>query len=124
MYHDDKVSKCHHSEGNVGKIANANWLETLDVVSIKGHVNINFLCTINATNHSEAVLYSYIKLVQEVFFKCLTLVLCKCWITKIYIFFLVFDDEDENKLSYTDIHVQYKKLVSTIFGPDVSTHVN
>lgn len=24
----------------------------------------------------------------------------------------VFDDEDENKLSYTDIHVQYKKLVS------------
>lgn len=27
-------------------------------------------------------------------------------------FFSVFDDEDENKLSYTDIHVQYKKLVS------------
>lgn len=26
--------------------------------------------------------------------------------------FSVFDDEDENKLSYTDIHVQYKKLVS------------
>lgn len=24
----------------------------------------------------------------------------------------MFDDEDENKLSYTDIHVQYKKLVS------------
>lgn len=30
-----------------------------------------------------------------------------------FFFFLpVFDDEDENKLSYTDIHVQYKKLVS------------
>lgn len=27
----------------------------------------------------------------------------------------VFDDEDENKLSYTDIHMQYKKLVSAIF---------
>lgn len=27
-------------------------------------------------------------------------------------FLSVFDDEDENKLSYTDIHVQYKKLVS------------
>lgn len=27
----------------------------------------------------------------------------------------VFDDEDENKLSYTDIHIQYKKLVSAIF---------
>lgn len=35
-------------------------------------------------------------------------------------FFLVFDDEDENKLSYTDIHMQYKTLVSTIFGTDVS----
>lgn len=34
--------------------------------------------------------------------------------------FLVFDDEDENKLSYTEIHLQYKKLVSTVFGPDVS----
>lgn len=63
MYHDDKVSKSYHSEGNVGKIANVNWLETLAVVSIKGHVNIHFLCAINATNHSEAVLYSYIQLV-------------------------------------------------------------
>lgn len=27
--------------------------------------------------------------------------------------FLVFDDEEENKLSYTDIHMQYKTLVST-----------
>lgn len=26
--------------------------------------------------------------------------------------FSVFDDEDENKLSYTEIHEQYKKLVS------------
>lgn len=25
----------------------------------------------------------------------------------------VFDDEDENKLSYTDVHQQYKTLVST-----------
>ncbi|KAF3841898.1 hypothetical protein F7725_023849 [Dissostichus mawsoni] len=28
----------------------------------------------------------------------------------------VFDDEDENKLSYTDIHLQYKKLVETLLG--------
>lgn len=28
--------------------------------------------------------------------------------------FLVFDDEDENKLSYTEIHQQYKKLVSKL----------
>lgn len=34
--------------------------------------------------------------------------------------FLVFDDEDENKLSYTDIHMQYKTLVSAIGGTDVS----
>lgn len=33
--------------------------------------------------------------------------------------FSVFDDEDENKLSYTDIHLQYKTLVSPVFGPDV-----
>lgn len=28
--------------------------------------------------------------------------------------FSVFDDEDENKLSYTEIHEQYKKLVSKL----------
>lgn len=27
-------------------------------------------------------------------------------------FLLVFDDEEENKLSYTEIHQQYKQLVS------------
>ncbi len=48
----------------------------------------------------------------------------ECWITNIYTLliwpcFLVFDDEDENKLSYTEIHLQYKKLVSTVLGPDV-----
>lgn len=26
----------------------------------------------------------------------------------------VFDDEDENKLAYTEIHEQYKKLVSSV----------
>lgn len=30
-----------------------------------------------------------------------------------FYYFSVFDDEDENKLSYTEIHQQYKKLVST-----------
>lgn len=40
-------------------------------------------------------------------------------------FFLpVFDDEDENKLSYTEIHQQYKKLVSTGFSPAFSTMFN
>lgn len=29
----------------------------------------------------------------------------------------VFDDEDENKLSYTEIHHQYKKLVSRLKLP-------
>lgn len=38
----------------------------------------------------------------------------------LFYIFVVFDDEDENKLSYTEIHLQYKKLVSTTFGPDVS----
>lgn len=38
-------------------------------------------------------------------------------------FSLVFDDEDENKLSYTEIHQQYKTLVSTVFGPDVDCNM-